>query len=155
QCIVCHGNHAVLPPTDAMLGVGPDSTCTGCHAEGEPEYDAAAKMAEGLGRLRRLEAEARRLLDRAEEKGMEVGPDRFALQKARDQIVEVKVLAHGFDLERFMAAANAGIAAAEEGVAAGHRAFAELRYRRLGLLLSLLVIAFVIVSLALKVRQIE
>ncbi len=155
QCMVCHSNHAVLAPTDAMLGVGPVSTCTGCHAEGEPEYDAAAKMSDGLTRLVRIEADARQLLDRAAKAGVEVGPDLFALQKASDQIVEARVLAHGFDLDRFLAATNEGVKAAETGIDSGHRAFAELRYRRVGLALSLIVLVVVIASLALKIRQVE
>ncbi|HEU4402524.1 MAG TPA: hypothetical protein VFT43_10510 [Candidatus Polarisedimenticolia bacterium] len=155
QCTVCHGNHAVLEPTDAMLGVGPQSTCTGCHSEGEPGYKAAAQMAEDVRRLTGKLAEANGLLDRADRAGVEVNPDRFALQKARDQLVEAKVLAHSFDLERFNVAANEGIASADAGIAAGRRAFAELRYRRFGLSLALVLIAAVIVALAFKVRQIE
>ena len=80
---------------------------------------------------------------------------RFSLQRSIDQLVEAKVLIHSFDLDRFQAAANDGIAVAEAGVAAGHGAFAELRYRRVGLGLSLVVIAAVIVALTLKVREIE
>jgi hypothetical protein len=86
---------------------------------------------------------------------MEVGPDRFALQKASDNLVEARVLVHGFDLERFVQASSAGIAAAEEGVAAGNRAFAELRYRRNGLALSLVIIAAVVVALVMTIRRIE
>ncbi len=155
QCVVCHSNHAVLEPTDDMLGIGPKSTCTGCHAEGEKAYDAAARMAGSVGHLTQRLGEAQGLLDRAERAGMEVGPDHFALQKARDQLVEARVLVHSFDLERFLAAANEGHTAADAGVEAGHRAFAELRYRRVGLALSLLVIGAVIAALALKVRDLE
>jgi len=156
RCVVCHTNHAVLPPRDEMLGVGKESTCTGCHAPGTPGYAAAAKMAESVERLRERIGEASGLLDSAERKGMEVSEDRFALQKAQDNLVESRVLApHSFDLERFLTAANAGIAAAEAGAAAGHRAFAELRFRRLGLSLSLVVIVAVIIGLALKVREME
>ncbi len=155
QCMVCHGNHAVVKPADDMVGVGPSSTCTGCHAEGEPGWKAAAQMSESLAALAARLGTARELLDRAGRAGVEVGPDRFALQKAQDQLVESRVLVHGFDLERFSKIAGEGIAVAETGIAAGHRAFAEIRYRRLGLALSLVVIAAVIVSLSLKVRQIE
>ena len=156
RCVVCHGNHAVLPPHDGMLGVGRESTCTGCHSEGDPGYAAAAKMAESVERLRDRIGEAKGLLDSAERKGIEVSEDRFALQKAQDNLVESRVLApHSFDLERFQTAADAGIVAADAGVAAGHRAFAELRYRRVGLALSLVVIVAVIIGLSLKVREME
>ncbi|HKY31092.1 MAG TPA: hypothetical protein VJV23_01060 [Candidatus Polarisedimenticolia bacterium] len=155
QCLICHSNHEVKPPTPEMLGVGEGSTCTGCHAEGDAGWAGAATMAEGLGRLRRRLAEASEQLDAAEHAGMEVGPDRFALQTASDQLVEARVLVHSFDIERFSKAAAEGIAAADEGVAAAGRAFRELRSRRNGLALSLVVIAAVMVSLILTIRRIE
>jgi hypothetical protein len=155
QCMVCHSNHAVAKPTDDMVGVSASSTCTGCHSEGEPGWKAAAAMSESLARLTARLGTARELLDRAGRAGVEVGPERFALQKAQDQLVEARVLVHGFDLERFSKTAGEGITVAEAGIAAGNRAFAELRYRRVGLALSLFVIAAVIVALSLKVREIE
>jgi hypothetical protein len=155
RCVICHGNHAVKEPSPEMLGVGPASTCTPCHGEGEKGYVAAAKMADSLQRLRSTISEAHDLLDRAERAGMEVGPDRFALQAAQDGLVESRVLAHSFDLERFTTAASGGLTVAEAGIAAGRRAFDELRYRRMGLAFSLIVISAVIVALSLKVRRME
>jgi hypothetical protein len=155
RCVVCHENHAIHPPTTEMLGVGPKSTCIGCHPEGDPEYGAAARMGAAAERLKGRLGEARDLLARAERAGMEVSADRFALQEAQDRAVEARVLAHSFDEGRFMAAVDAGQAAAEKGVSAGHRAFRELRQRRLGLGVSLVVILAVIAALVLKVRAIE
>ncbi len=155
QCVMCHSNHAVLPPTQEMIGVGEHSTCTGCHAEGDPGFKAAARMGDDLARLRSGLDQAHDILDQAERAGMEVGPDRFALQKGKDNLVEARVLVHGFDLERFVKVSTEGIAAAEEGVAAGRRAFAEIRYRRNGLALSLVIIGAVIAALILTIRRIE
>jgi hypothetical protein len=154
QCMVCHGNHAVEPPTDDMLGVGERSTCTGCHAKGEPQYAKAETMAKSLALLRGRLAEARDLLDRAGRAGVEVTPDQFALQAAQDHIVEAKVLVHSFDQERFLKATEEGTRVAEAGVEAGHRAFAELRFRRKGLALFLVVVVAVIVALSFKVRAV-
>jgi len=155
QCMVCHGNHAVAPPTEEMLGVGPKSTCISCHVEGDKEYRASKDMADAVARLKSRLGEARGLLDRAERAGMEVSADRFALQKAQDQLVQVKVLVHAFDEERFMAAAEEGTSVAEAGIVAGQRAFRELRQRRLGLGVSLVVILAAIAGLVLKLREIE
>lgn len=155
QCMVCHSNHAVLPPTDSMVGVTDTSTCVGCHTEGDAGYKAAAQMADSIRLLTERLADANGRLDEAERAGVEVGPDRFALKKAGDDLVEAKVLVHSFDLERFLSAAREGITVADAGVAAGQRAAAELRTRRMGLGLSLIVISAVIVALALKVREIE
>jgi hypothetical protein len=155
QCIGCHGNHAVVPPDDEMLGVGPRSTCIECHSEGDPEYDTAAQMGESVARLSARLREAQELLDRAERAGVEVGPDQFALQEARDQLIETRALTHSFDLDRFLETAGEGITAANKGVEAGRRAFAELRYRRSGLGLSLIIIVAVIIALTMTIRSIE
>ncbi len=154
QCVVCHTNHAVLPPTDELMGVGPDSSCTGCHSEGDPEYKAADTMYHSLKQLRGRLAEAHDLLDRAGRAGVEVTPDTYALQAAQDQIVEAKVLVHSFDLERYLKATQQGQAVADAGVAAGHHAFAELKFRRTGLGLFLIVVLAVIVTLTFKVREV-
>ncbi len=49
ECITCHGNHAIMPPTITMLGPLPDTPCAYCHEEpgsidagtAEPERIAA------------------------------------------------------------------------------------------------------------------
>ncbi len=155
QCMVCHDNHAVKAPTPDMLGVGPRSTCVGCHPPGEPQYAAAERMGANLERLRTGLDHAHELLERAERAGVEVSEDQFALQQAQDQVVEARVLVHSFDEERFQATVATGTAVVEGGLGAGRRAFRELRERRLGLGVSLIVILAVIGGLALKVREIE
>jgi hypothetical protein len=76
------------------------------------------------------------------------------MQAAQDHIVEAKVLVHSFDQERFLKATEEGTRVAEAGVEAGHRAFAELRFRRKGLALFLVVVVAVIVALSFKVRAV-
>jgi hypothetical protein len=155
RCVVCHDNHAVRPPTADMLGVGPKSTCVTCHAEGDPEYRAAKDMAAASGQLRARLAEAHEVLERAERAGMEVSADTFALRDAQDKAVDARVLVHSFDEERYMASVNAGLKGADAGISAGRRAFQELRQRRLGLGVSLVVILAVIAGLVLKARELD
>ncbi len=155
QCVACHDNHAVQPPSDEMLGVGPKSTCTNCHTPDVPQYKAAESMGAAVSGLNARLAEAHRLIDRAERAGMEVSADRFALRTGQDHLVEARVLVHAFDQDRFMAAVKEGMTSAEAGLTAAERAFAELRQRRTGLAISLVVIAAVIVGLVLKLREIE
>ena len=45
-------------------------------------------------------------------------------------ITEARVLVHSFDLERFNGVSSEGLKAAEEGLTAGRRAFAELRDKK-------------------------
>jgi hypothetical protein len=86
---------------------------------------------------------------------VEVGGDRVALQKAQDRLVELHVLAHAFDADRFLRTAKEGTGAAEAGVVAGTHALGEIRYRRTGLGVSLVVILGVIAGLVLKLKEIE
>jgi len=155
QCMVCHDNHDVREPVDEMIGVGPKSTCITCHGPDDAPYSYARTMAVSLERLKARHAEAKDLLDQAGRAGVEVGADLVALQKARDQIVELRVLAHSFDRERYLTTASTGLAQADAGVVAGKRAFHELGQRRLGLAVSLLIIAAVVLALLLKIREIE
>ena len=155
RCVVCHDNHAVRAPTDDMLGVGPNSSCTHCHDPADAAYRSAAAMSVGLERLKGRLAEATSILQEAERAGMEVGSDQVELRKAHDQLVEARVLAHSFDENKFLAAVQDGVQSADAGVAAGRRAFAELRRRRLGLGVSLVVILAAIIALAFKVRELE
>jgi hypothetical protein len=112
-------------------------------------------MSASLESLKARHAEASGLLSRAERAGVEVSADQFALRKAQERIVEARVLAHSFDSDRFLAVTREGLDVADQGVKAARRAFAEVRQRRLGLAVSLLVIVAVIVGLALKIRAIE
>ncbi len=155
QCRVCHDNHAVSPPGGEMLGVGPRSTCTACHAADTAGYKGAAEMAAARARLQQRVATAHELLGRVERAGVEVSADRLALQQAHDQLVELRVLAHSFDRDRFVEAADVGLAAANKGIAAAERAFRELGQRRLGLAVSLVFIVGLIVALALKLKELE
>jgi predicted CXXCH cytochrome family protein len=155
QCVTCHDNHAVQRPSDEMLGVGPKSVCTNCHTPEVPQYKAAESMGAAVKGLSERLAEAHRLIDRAERAGMEVSADRFALRTGQDHLVEARVLVHAFDQDRFMTAVKEGMTSAEAGVTAAERAFAEIRQRRTGLAVSLVVIAGVIAGLVLKLREIE
>ena len=154
-CISCHENHAIHSPRDAMLGVGPDSTCVACHTPDDPQYRPVEEMGQATQTLKARLDEAHELLERAERAGMEVSPDRFALSQAQDKLVEVRTLIHAFDKERLLSTAKEGLSAAEAGFAAGQRAFAELRSRRMGLAASLVMIVGVIAGLIAKIKDLD
>jgi hypothetical protein len=153
--VICHGNHAVQPPNDEMFGVGPKSTCTSCHPQGTPTHEKVREIKAALEELKTSLAEATDSLGRAERAGVEVTADRFALQTAQDRLIDIRVLVHSFDRERFLASANEGIAASKQGIVAGKRALDEIRTRRVGLGVSLIVIVAVIVGLTALVKEIE
>lgn len=155
QCVTCHDNHAVHPPSDEMLGVGPKSVCTGCHTPEDPQFKSAENMGRAITALAARLGEADDMLGRAEQAGVEISADRFALREGQNHLVEARVLVHSFDEARFLAAVKEGMDSAETALDAGDRAFAELRQRRTGLAVSLVVIIAVMAGLVLKLREIE
>lgn len=152
-CIGCHENHGIKAPKDSMLGVGPDSTCAACHGPDDAQNKPVDEMAQATMTLKLRLTEAQDLLERAEQAGMEVSADRFSLAAAQDKLVEVRTLVHSFDKDLLLAAASEGIKTADSGIAAGHRAFSEMRTRRMGLAVSLVLIVGVIVGLLGKIKD--
>jgi len=73
ECITCHGNHAVLSPSIAMLGPLLETPCAYCH---EGDSPAAASLAEPEQTLRNYQREKQVLLQQAKAAGLE-GDARF------------------------------------------------------------------------------
>ena len=57
-CVTCHSNHRIQHPTDAMLGAGPQSVCTNCHAAGDGGFKVATTTHEKLTGLDSAESGA-------------------------------------------------------------------------------------------------
>lgn len=73
ECATCHGNHAVIRPTVALLGPLPETPCAFCHEGPEPVAEAYQEPEE---RRESFEAQRDALLQRAAELELE-GDDRF------------------------------------------------------------------------------
>lgn len=154
ECLKCHSNHDIQPPTDAMAGVGQGSVCTTCH-NNDAGFAAAQKIGGGLtGLSSRIDA-AKEILHLAEKAGMEVSRPKFELGEATDGLTQARVLIHSASAEEVNAAVAPAMEVADKGVQAGENAFAELAYRRKGLGVSLVFILFLAVLVYLKIRQIE
>ena len=151
----CHSNHRVEATSDALVGTGDKSFCVSCHVEGDPGWTAAQQMHARLtdldGNLQQVAA----LLSRAERAGMEVSAARLTESNAREQLIKARVDVHAFDPQRVDRGVAAGQKLAAQARRAGEAALAELAFRRKGLGLSLVAIAFVVLSLWLLIRYLE
>jgi len=78
-CVTCHENHEILKPTDAYLADGPQGKCGSCHEKGSKGASAAATMLSEITRLDAETREAKRIVGRASEAGMEVSRVEFEL----------------------------------------------------------------------------
>jgi len=154
-CVTCHSNHGIVHPTDEFIGTGDKSVCTQCHTQGDPGYAAAAQMKQQLGQLQTAIGNTDQILGTAERSGMEVSQAKLDLTQARDSLIKARVAIHSFNVDRVASDIKPGLETAAKDYDAGRKALAERNYRRLGLGISLVAIAFVLVGLRLYIKQIE
>ena len=154
ECLRCHNNHEILAPTDQMAGVGEGSVCTSCHAN-DAGFASAQRIGLGLANLQTNIEGAQEILDRAERAGMEVSRPKFELRDAVDGLTQARVLIHTVSADEVEGALSPALGVAAKSYAAGESAFAELSYRRKGLVVSLVFILFLALLVYLKIRQIE
>jgi predicted CXXCH cytochrome family protein len=154
-CAVCHENHAIKPTSDAMLGLGEGAVCAGCHSAEDPGGKAAVAMRGHVDALAGAHQQARTLLERAEHAGMEVSQAQFDLSGAKDALVKARAAVHTGSPDGVRKEAEPGLAIADRARARGVRALDDLRFRRRGLAVSVVVIVALIGGLVLKIRQLE
>lgn len=154
-CLTCHGNHRIEATSDARVGTGEEAYCVTCHIEGDPGWTAADRMQASLTKLASSLEQASAILARAERAGMEISEARLIESNARQSLIKARVEVHAFDPKRVEEAIEPGLELAAQARQAGEVALAELAFRRKGLGLSLLAIAFVVLSLWLLIRHIE
>lgn len=155
ECIICHGNHLVERPSDAMLGAGDNAVCVQCHEEGDAGYNAATDMKENIVSLDQRLEETSELIARASEAGMEMSEEEFALREVRSRVVMARNLVHSLDPDTVAAVVEEGNGELARVSLAGSDAFEEIAVRRKGLALSSTVIVLLIAGLFLTLRNIE
>ena len=155
-CVECHSNHAVLKPSDAMLGSTGHAICATCHSGAD---DKGAMAADAMhAQFTQLEAGIKRsteLIGRVKNAGIEVSDEELALREAATKLTLARTEMHGFvpaTVAPIIAEGTKIIAGVD---AAGKQGTAELRFRRRGLAISLGAILLFVVALGLKLRQIE
>jgi predicted CXXCH cytochrome family protein len=154
-CVTCHSNHRIQKPSDELLAKGTQSICSGCHAAGDAGFMVAGKIHEQLARLESAIARSDQILDQAENSGMEVSEAKLEQAQARDALTKARVTIHSFQPEKVDADVQVGFKVSSKTYAAGQNALAERNYRRVGLGVSLLTIAAVLLGLRLYIRQLE
>ena len=155
ECVACHNNHDVRHPSDDLIGTAPQSICVKCHDPGEAGFLAAETMHRRLRELDGKIVQADQILGKAARAGMEVSRPRFELTSARDGLINARVVIHSSKPDVLDKAVAASLTVAEKAQHSGEDAMNELQFRRKGLAISLLIIAVAVVSIYLKIRQIE
>ena len=154
-CALCHRNHEIRPPSDTMLGIEEGAICRSCHSPEDTGGQAAASMRGTIDSLGGGIDSARVVLERAENSGVEVGAALASLNDARSALIKARAAVHAFDPDVVTEAAEPGEEIAAEALVRGEEALDELQFRRIGLVVSVLIIGALIVGLILKIREIE
>jgi len=154
-CVVCHGNHGITRPTDAKLSTGPEGVCMQCHHPGDACDQARAAFLSDLTRLDQAVKAADQVLNVAETSGMEVSDARLGQNQARDSLIKARVTIHSFRKDLVHRDIQAGLDIAAKNLQAGQKAMAERNFRRIGLGLSLIAIAIMLIGLRSYLKSIE
>lgn len=154
-CVTCHTNHRIVHPTDALIGTGQGAVCINCHAEGDPGFETAKALHDDLTNLDSSIARSDELLGRAERAGVEVGEAQLAQAEARNNLLKARVEIHAVRREAVKSDIDGGLKISAAGLQAGQNAMAEVKYRRKGLLVAVVIIMFVLIGLYLMIRKIE
>jgi predicted CXXCH cytochrome family protein len=155
-CVECHGNHAVLQPSDEMLGSKGHAICATCHSGGDDKGAIGADAMRGsIDRLKSGIDSSDVLIARVRNAGMEVSSEELALGDARSKLTLARTEMHASkpaDVDGVVKEGLKILTGVDQG---GQKAVAELKFRRGGLAVSLGAILLVVIALGLKVRQID
>jgi predicted CXXCH cytochrome family protein len=154
-CATCHRNHEIVAAADSLLGLDDGAICANCHSEGDRGGAAAGAMRAELDSLSTGIEQATEILHEAEQAGMEVSAAQADLSTARSALVMGRTVVHSFSPETVSEAVAPGLEVASAGYLRGIEALDDLRIRRLGLVISVVIILVLVAGLALKIRQIE
>ncbi len=154
-CATCHGHHDIQPVSDSDLVVREKQVCQRCHAADDTAGQQFAVMETLLDSLATTDQEARSLLEKAENSGVEVSQALFELDDVKNAFSKSRSAIHSFRAATVRKEVDAGLAVTTAGLKRGEAAMVEHHYRREGLAISAGVILLLIAGLIMKIRDTE
>jgi len=157
ECEVCHGKHDIAKTSDSMLGTGPGNVCKSCHDEyGSPDCNETAQhFHDQIVALDRARTETAGEIEQAERRGLDFSDLRFDLVSVNDVLVESRTKIHAFDRAEFDKTVKRGFTTIDTARATIAAAVAEYGQRKVGLVISTLIVSLVALLLYLRIRQID
>jgi hypothetical protein len=154
-CEECHGNHNVPKTNDDMVGVGEESTCMNCHDEGDPGYEAAAKIHKKLTRSVAIYDTAEFQQLEVQRVGMNDIEIDFLLQDAHQNLIKARTLVHTFDPEKVGEKTDESVQKAKAAIQLAEQEISDYDTRRNGFGIATIFITLLVVALFFKIREIE
>jgi hypothetical protein len=106
--------------------------------------------------LKSEEGRAVKLIEEAEQKGMEVSEAKFKLRDVRQARLELRTIIHSFNEEKYrQVAVQKGLAVSEQIINEADEAIDEYYFRRYGLGAATLIISVLVVTLYLIIKRKE
>jgi len=158
ECETCHSNHEIMPATKAMLGVSKEAVCSKCHTETKSTkgYFVAQKMRNYVDSLDVSEVLALKLINEAEQKGMEISEAKFKMRDVHQAKLEARTMVHSFNEEKFKeVVVGKGLSVSKAAVTESQAAIADYFFRRYGLVLSILITSLLALTLYMYIKKIE
>ncbi|MFH1852378.1 MAG: cytochrome c3 family protein [Candidatus Neomarinimicrobiota bacterium] len=154
-CAACHTAHAIIHPSEAMIGVAAPGICGSCHADGDPGAQIGDGIKAALNELNdELEA-AETAVKLAEQQGLETENLIFDIQNGHTSLVQSRTTVHSFDLDQVTESTGPGLAIARAVILGVDELIADFRWRRIGLGIATIMISFLAIVLYLYIRAIE
>ncbi len=154
-CAACHNNHDIQLAGDDLLGLEEGAVCAKCHKADSKSGEKIVVMRGLLDSLKHMSAAADSILHKAENSGVEVSEALFELGGAQTALVQARASLHAFTVEAVEEQVTPGLEIASVAHDRGERAMGELRFRRLGLTISVTIILALIAGLVLRIRELE
>ncbi len=157
ECETCHGNHEIIIASDKLLGVTREAVCSKCHTNDKNQkgFLTARYMRLLIDSLTSQEIYAKNLVDKAEQKGMEITEAKFKLRDVHQAKLEARTMVHSFNQQKYKEVVEKGFAVTSFVSTEAQTAIDEFYFRRYGLAVSVLLISILAISLFLYIRRIE
>ncbi len=158
ECETCHSNHLVIGVSNKLLGTDKEAVCSKCHTESKSVkgYRVAKKMRALMDSLDYLEQDAIKLVNEAEQKGMEISETKFKLKDVHTAKLQSRTAVHSFNEKKFEeVVVDKGINTANIIRKEAVESIDDYYFRRKGLTVSIFLMFLLAGGLYLYIKQIE
>ena len=159
ECGQCHSNHNIAKTNDAMLSTAPGGLCGDCHRQNAKENPECIQTADYFHHTIAHMDEARKRVGAESEKfaarGLDVEPISNQLTELTDALKKSRTYVHSFSRNSFQQVAATGEQAIQKSDELTENARQEYKFRQYGLAVSIAAIGILMLTLYLKLRELE